>query len=208
MASSAFSPFKYRDFTLYWVGNFISNIGTWMETVALGAYVAEVTGKAFWSGIIAAAGFVPSGLLSPLGGVIADRFPRKPLLIGSTLFQTVAAGVLCWLAFADRLHPEIIAILVALSGTAGALAFPAYQSIVRDLVPPEEITAAIGLGSAQWNLGRVLGPALAGLVISLGSIGWALAINTISFLPWWSRCCSSPFQRSSKGLRRPTCSRL
>jgi predicted MFS family arabinose efflux permease len=181
MASSAFSPFRYRDYRLYWSGNFVSNIGTWMETIALGAYVAETTGKAFWSGIIAAAGFVPSGLLSPIGGVVADKYPRKPVLIGATLFQTLGAGLLCILAFGDHLRPGIIAVVVFLSGTASAIAFPAYQSIVRDLVPPEEITAAIGLGSAQWNLGRVLGPALAGLVIAVGSIGWALAINTISF---------------------------
>jgi MFS family permease len=182
MAKGAFSPFRYRDYTLYWTGNFVSNIGTWMETIALGAFVADATGKAVWSGIIAAAGFVPSGLLSPVGGVIADRFPRKPVLIASTLFQTIGAGLLCALAFASHLRPGIIALVVFLSGAANAVAFPAYQSIVRDLVPPDEVTAAIGLGSAQWNLGRVIGPVLAGLVITVGSIGWALFINTISFL--------------------------
>ena len=181
MASSAFSPFKYRDYTLYWTGNFISNIGTWMETIALGAFVANATGRAVWSGIIAAAGFVPSGLLSPIGGVIADRFPRKPVLLASTSAQTIGAGVLCALAFSQHLRPGIIALIVFLSSCAGAVAFPAYQSIVRDLVPPDEVTAAIGLGSAQWNLGRVIGPALAGLVIAAGSIGWALFINTVSF---------------------------
>ena len=182
MAKGAFSPFRYRDYTLYWTGNFVSNIGTWMETIALGAFVAESTGKAVWSGIIAAAGFVPSGLLSPVGGVIADRFPRKPVLIASTLFQTIGAGLLCALAFASNLRPGVIALVVFLSGAANAVAFPAYQSIVRDLVPPDEVTAAIGLGSAQWNLGRVIGPALAGLVIAVGSVGWALFINTVSFL--------------------------
>jgi MFS family permease len=181
MAVSTFSPFRYRDYRLYWSGNFISNIGTWMETIALGAFVAETTGKAFWSGIIAAAGFVPSGLLSPIGGVVADRFPRKPVLLIATVLQTIGAAVLCWLAFQNHLRPGVIAVVVFISGAASALAFPAYQSIVRDLVPPEEVTAAIGLGSAQWNLGRVIGPALAGLVIAVGSIGWALLINTISF---------------------------
>ena len=182
MAPSAFSPFRYRDYRLYWTGNFVSNIGTWMETIALGAFVAQTTGKAVWSGIIAAAGFVPSGLLSPVGGVIADRFPRKPVLIASTLLQAIGAGFLCVLAFSSHLRPGVIAVVVFLSGAASAVSFPAYQSIVRDLVPPDEVTAAIGLGSAQWNLGRVIGPALAGLVIAAGSIGWALFINTVSFL--------------------------
>ncbi len=181
MPVSTLSPFRHRDYLLYWTGNFISNIGTWMETIALGAFVAETTGKAFWSGIIAAAGFVPSGLLSPIGGVVADRFARKPVLLIATLLQAIGAGLLCILAFQSNLRPGIIALVVFVSGAASALAFPAYQSIVRDLVPPEEVTAAIGLGSAQWNLGRVIGPALAGLVIAVGSIGWALLINTISF---------------------------
>jgi MFS family permease len=182
VSSPTFRPFRHRQYTIYWAGNFISNIGTWMESVALGAFVAQATGRAFWSGLIAAAGFLPTGLLSPIGGVVADRFPRKPVLIVSTVIQMVGAGVMAALAFADHLAPGLIVPIVFVSGCAGALGFPAYQAAVRDLVPPEDLTAAIGLGSAQWNLGRIVGPALAGIVISIGSIGWALAVNTISFL--------------------------
>jgi MFS family permease len=180
--NETFRPFRHRQYTIYWSGNFISNIGTWMETVALGAFVAQATHKASWSGLIAAAGFLPTGLLSPVGGVVADRYPRRPVLIASTLVQMVGAGLLAWLAFADHLTPGIIVPIVFVSGCAGAIGFPAYQAAVRDLVPPEDLTAAIGLGSAQWNLGRIVGPALAGIVIAFGSIGWALVINTVSFL--------------------------
>jgi MFS family permease len=182
VSSETFRPFRHRQYLIYWTGNFISNIGTWMETVALGAYVAQVTQKASWSGLIAAAGFLPTGLLSPVGGVVADRFPRRPVLIATTIIQMFGAAILSWLAFTGRLTPGIILPIVFVSGCAGAIGFPAYSAAVRDLVPPEELTAAIGLGSAQWNLGRIVGPALAGIVIAVGNIGWALAINTVSFL--------------------------
>jgi MFS family permease len=182
VSSETFRPFRHRQYLIYWTGNFISNIGTWMETVALGAFVAQATHKASWSGLIAAAGFLPTGLLSPVGGVVADRFSRKPVLIATTIIQMVGAAVLSWLAFNDRLTPGIIVPIVFVSGCAGAIGFPAYSAAVRDLVPPEDLTAAIGLGSAQWNLGRIVGPALAGIVIAVGNIGWALAINTVSFL--------------------------
>ena len=181
-AGGSFRPFRHRQYLIYWTGNFISNIGTWMESVALGAFVASATGKAFWSGIIAAAGFLPTGLLSPVGGVVADRFPRKPVLLTMTMVQMLVAGVLAAAAFQHRLTPELVAPLVFVAGVAGALGFPAYGAAVRDLVPAEDLTAAIGLGSAQWNLGRIVGPALAGAVIAFGGIGWALAINTVSFL--------------------------
>lgn len=182
MTSIAFRPFRNRSYLIYWLGNFVSNIGTWMESVALGAFVAQETGQAFWSGLIAAAGFLPTGLLSPIGGVVADRWARKPVLLWSTGAQMVIAGVLTVLAFTDRLTPGLVAPLVLLAGVSGALGFPAYQAAVRDLVPPEDLTAAIGLGSAQWNLGRIVGPSLAGIVMSVGGIAWALAVNTISFL--------------------------
>ena len=177
-----FRPLRHRQYALYWTGNFISNIGTWMETVALGYYVASTTGKATWAAIIAAAGFVPTGLLSPIGGVLADRVAKKPLLLASTVVQMLCAAVLAVLAFTGDLRPLIATCVVFVAGCAGAMSFPAYQSAMRDLVPPEDIPAAIGLGSAQWNLGRILGPTLAGVVIKFGGIGWALVVNTVSFM--------------------------
>jgi MFS family permease len=179
---TALRPFRHRDFTLFWVGSFVSNIGIWMETIALGDYVATTTGKAFWSGFIAAAEFIPSGLLAPVGGVVADKFPRKKVLTITMGFEILGAGTLTVLAYQHALKPWLIAAIVFLVGICSAIAFPTFQSLIRDLVPAEEVTAAIGLGAAQWNLGRVIGPIFAGIVLSYYSIGLALLFNTLSFL--------------------------
>ena len=183
---ASLSPLRYRPFALVWSGAFVSNIGTWMETVAVGIYVTKTTGKAGWAGVIAAAGFLPGAVLGPVGGAIADRYARKRVLILTTFAQLGFAAVLCALALAGMSRPVGVAFLVLGTGCAGALGFPSFQSMMPDLVPEDELVGAIGLSSAQWNLGRVIGPALAGLVIALGGERWgygmAFAINTVSFL--------------------------
>jgi len=95
--------------------------------------------------------------------------------------QTALAGTLTALAATDAITPWGVTLIVLASGCAGALGFPSYQAMMPDLVPREELTAAAALGSAQWNLGRVIGPALAGVVISAGGYQWAFAVNTLSF---------------------------
>ena len=180
------APLRHRQFALVWSGAFVSNIGTWMETVAVGILVTKTTGKAGWAGVIAAAAFLPGAVLGPVGGAIADRYARKRVLIVTTLAQLGFAGMLCALALAGSPRPAGVALLVLGTGCAGALGFPSYQSMMPDLVPPEDLVAAIGLSSAQWNLGRVIGPSFAGIVIALGGERWgygiAFAINTVSFL--------------------------
>ena len=181
MASVSFAPFRHRSFALFWTGAFLSNIGTWMETVALGYYVADVTHQASWNGVIAAASFVPIAFLAPLGGVLADRRSRKALLISTTLIQASLAALIAVLIALDAAPPGVVALVVLAGGCAGAIGFPAYQAIIPELVPPEDLVAAVGLGSAQFNLGRIIGPALAGLAIAIGGVPTALAVNAASF---------------------------
>lgn len=176
------APLRHRQFALFWSAAFVSNIGTWMESVAVGVYVTETTGKALWAGLVAAAAFVPTGLLGPVGGALADRFDRRRLLIASTTGSTVLAGTLCALFVRGDPSPAAVTLIVLLAGCAWALGFPSYQALLPNLVPREEITGAMGLSSAQWNLGRVIGPAIAGLVLTNFGVPWALAINTLSFL--------------------------
>ncbi len=182
MPSVSFAPLKNRNFALLWSGAFVSNIGTWMETVALGYYVADVTGQAAWNGIIAAAGFAPTAILGPIGGALADRWSRKKLLLCTTLVQAILAALIAVLVAIDAAPPGVVALIALGGGCAGAIGFPAYQSIIPELVAPEDLVAAIGLGSAQFNLGRIIGPALAGIAIALGGVSTALAINAASFL--------------------------
>jgi MFS family permease len=173
---------RHRRYAMFWTGAFTSNIGTWMETVAVGILVTKATGQAGWAGLVAAAGFLPQAVVGPFGGALADRLPRRRLLLATTTVQTILAGTLCFLAAIGAAHPGAVTLIVLGAGCAQALGFPSYQAILPDLVPRDELPAAVALGSAQWNLGRVIGPALAGIVISLGGFEWAFAINTVSFL--------------------------
>ena len=175
------APFRNRPFALFWSGAFVSNIGTWMETVAFGVYVTNRTGQAVWPGIVAAATFVPTAFLGPVGGALADRMPRKAILLTTTAVQMFFAGLITILTVIGNPAPVVIALVAFGGGCAAAMGFPAYQAMIPDLVPLEDLPGAIALGSAQWNLGRVIGPLLAGVTITLGGISWALGINTVSF---------------------------
>ncbi|HKE98126.1 MAG TPA: MFS transporter [Actinomycetes bacterium] len=178
---SPLRPFRSRPYLIIWLGAFVSNIGTWMESVAVGVYVTQATGKAGWTGTIAALTFLPTTLFGPFAGALADRFDRRRYLALVTLAQAGLAGALTVLAAADRLTVARVAVIVFLSGCAFAFLIPAWSAILPDLVPTEDVLAATSLSQAQFNLGRVVGPALAGLVIGIGGVAWAFGANTLSF---------------------------
>jgi MFS family permease len=178
---SPFRPFRHRAFATIWTGSFVSNIGTWMETVAIGVYVTQATGQAAWTGTVAALTYVPTVLLGPFGGAMADRFDRRRFLVAVTLFQTLLAATLTLLAATDRLSVAAVAAIVLLAGCAFAAAMPAVQAMTPDLVGADDLLGAMSLGAAQFNLGRVVGPALAGLVITAGGLAWAFGLNVLSF---------------------------
>ena len=139
------------------------------------------TGQAGWAGLVAAAGFVPTAFLAPLGGALADRLPRRTLLLTTTSVQILFAALLTLAASLGDPSPGLVTLIVLGAGCANAIGFPAFQAMLPDLVPREDVPGAVALSSAQWNLGRVIGPALAGLVIGLGGYELAFAINTLSF---------------------------
>ncbi|QXC59505.1 MFS transporter [Aquihabitans sp. G128] len=172
---------RNRNFALVWSAGLISNVGTWMETVAVGDLVAHDTGQAGWTALVAAAGFLPMGLLGPIGGAVADRFDRRRLVIAMNGLQMVFAALLTLLAATGHTSPAMVALAVFGAGCVAGLGFPAYSAMLPDLVPEEDLLAAVSLSQAQWNLGRVVGPALAGVAIALGSYTAAFAINTLSF---------------------------
>ncbi len=165
-----------------WTGALLSNIGTWMEAVGLSYYVAHTTGKASLSALVGAAGFLPNGVLGPIGSAMADRWSRRRLLVvGSALSGVVAAILAVWVG-GGTATPLGIAALSFVAGCIGAFTFPSFQSVLPDLVPREHLVAGVGLSNAQWNLGRIIGPSLAAIAISVGGIGTALWCNSISFL--------------------------
>lgn len=181
MASASLAPFHSRSFTVMWMGALVSNVGTWMETVALAYYVAETTGKPSWSAIVAAAGFIPAAVVGPVGSAMADRLDRRRVLITTnTLSAVIAATLAIWVGSGNA-SPAGIAGLSFVAGAIGMFGFPSFQTSLPDLVPREHLVAAVGLSNAQWNLGRILGPALAALAMTVGGISTALWCNVVSF---------------------------
>ena len=200
--NSSLAPFRSRGFRLIWSGALVSNIGTWMETVALGYYVAETTGKASWLAIVAAAGFLPGAILGPIGSAMADRLRRRRvLLIGSIVSGLIAAALAAWVGTGDA-TPVGIAVLAFVAGSVSMFVFPSFQTTLPTLVPRDQLVAAVGLSNAQWNIGRVIGPALAAIAIAVGGIQLALWFNAVSYLAVCAVVLMVPFHQPP-GERRP-----
>ena len=164
-----------------WSGALLSNIGTWMESVGLAYYVARTTGKASLSALVGAAAFLPNGVLGPIGSAMADRWSRRRMLVTGNALSAVVAAILAVWVGGGTATPLGIAGLSFVAGCIGAFTFPAFQSILPDLVEREHLVAGVGLSNAQWNLGRIIGPSLAAIAISIGGIGAALWCNAASF---------------------------
>jgi len=181
VALSSFRPLHSRNFALVWSAALVSNVGSWMQTVALGYVITAHTHNPLWTGLVAAAAFLPMGLLAPLGGALADRLDRRTWLITTTVAEATFAVVLAVLAATGHSQPLVLVAVAFLGGTSAAVGFPTYQAMLPDLVPRDDLLAAVSLSSAQFNLGRVIGPALAGIVLVVGSDAWAFAVNAASF---------------------------
>lgn len=159
----------------------MSNIGTWMEAVALSYYVADTTGKASWAAVVGAASFLPGAVLGPVGAAMSDRLDRRRMLVGTYATSAAIAAVLAIWVGGGTATPAGIAMLTFVAGSVSAFGFPAWSTTLPTVVPREHIVAAVGLSNAQWNLGRVLGPVAAAVAIHVGGIGTALWINAASF---------------------------
>ncbi|MDY7233188.1 MFS transporter [Hyalangium rubrum] len=179
---SSLRAFEHPGYLPVWTGSLVSNIGTWMEAVALGVYVTEVTGRAEWTGGVAALSYLPGLVLSPLGGALADRFDRRTYLALGAVGQLLLAILLTVLAFTHQLSVPVVAIVAFLNGCIGQLTGPAFSALLAELVPPRDLHSALSLSSAQFNLGRVLGPLAAAAMLASGGIAWTLLINALSFL--------------------------
>ncbi|MGK2957417.1 MAG: MFS transporter [Acidimicrobiales bacterium] len=179
---SSLRPFRHRDFAVLWGGGMVSNAGSWMQAVAVGVYVTEATGKATWTALVAVAAFLPIGVLAPVGGALADRLDRRRFVMGAETIEAALAFVLAMLFITDSATPGLVTLMVFLGGCMSALRLPFHQSVLPDVVPREDLLGAVSLGSAQYNLGRVVGPALAGLVLKFGSFELAFFINAFSYL--------------------------
>jgi MFS family permease len=178
-----FAALRHRNFRLYWFSQLISLTGTWMQAVAQGWLVLELTNQPFWLGVAGAAGTLPVLLFSLIGGVAADRLPKRSLLLATQSASAVLALALGLLVFAGQIRLwEVLAIALAL-GTANALDMPARQSFIIEMVDREDLLNAIALNSFTFNAARVLGPAVAGAIVAAAGTAACFLVNAASFVP-------------------------
>jgi MFS family permease len=182
IAAVVFRALRHRDFAALCAGAFVSNIGIWMERVAVGIWVTQKTGQASWTGAVTAMIFLPVAFLGPLGGALADRYPRRGWLITFSLLQATIAGLLASLAALGQLSVGLMAGLMFLTGCAAVLLNSAFNALITQLVPREDLTSAMFLNSGQWNLARIVGPLLAAPAIAFGKVTLAFWLNTGSFV--------------------------
>lgn len=177
-----FRSLYYRDFGIFWTGNFLSNIGTWMQNIALGWLVLILTNSPFLLGLNGFLSLAPTLVFALPGGAIADRFNRRRLMLSTQTALMLLALVLAVLTSIRRVNIAEILAISLLTGIASALNYPAYQALIPDLVARDDLLNAIALNSAQFNMSRAIGPMLAGL--ALGTLGAAACfyLNTVSFL--------------------------
>ena len=170
------------DYRYFWLGNFLSNIGTWMQNVAQGWLVLELSNSAFWLGVVGFAASAPMLMFSLIGGVIADRVDRRSMMIRTQSAMMLFAFILAALSYAKVINVPEIVLLAFATGIAMSLNMPSYQALVPQLVPREDLTNAIGLNSAQFNLSRIIGPSIGGFVMAWLGVSTNFLLNGISFL--------------------------
>ena len=178
----ALAAFTYRDFRILWLGAFTSTVGTWMQKVAQSWLIFDLTRSSFYLGLDDFLGQLPILLLTLIGGVIADRHDRRQLLIGSQYVQMATAFTLAALVLAERVSVWHILALSFTAGLGQAFGGPAYQALVPSLVDRKDLPNAIALNSIQFNLARVIGPLLAGLVLAAFGAAMCFGLNGLSFL--------------------------
>jgi MFS family permease len=170
------------NFRLFWSGNFLSNIGTWMQNVAQGWLILTLTNSAFWLGVIGFVGSVPFLVFSLFGGVIADRVNKRRLLLVTQTIMMLLAFLLALLAWSKIITVGEVAAIAFCNGVAMAMNAPSYQALVPRLVRREDLTNAIALNSAQFNMSRILGPTLGGYAMALFGVAGNFLLNGLSYL--------------------------
>ena len=182
MSGGRFSAFSFRDFRLFWFGQIISLSGTWMQSVAQGWLVYSLTKSPLHLGMVAAAASLPILLFSLFGGVIADRYPKRDLLLLTQALSILPALSLGLLTSSGVVTVWHVAMVAAVLGTINALDIPVRQSFLAEMVGKGHIVNAIALNSAAFNGARIIGPVIAGMTIAYLGIPACFYLNALSFV--------------------------
>jgi MFS family permease len=180
--ATALRALRHRNFQLFFGGQLISLIGTWMQSVAQAWLVYRLTKSALLLGSVGFASQIPVFLVAPLGGITADRVNRQRLVIATQISSMILAGILAWLTLSGRVQVWHIFALASLLGVVNAFDIPGRQSFLVDMVGKEDLMNAIALNSSMFNGARVIGPAIAGILVARIGEGWCFAANSISYV--------------------------
>ncbi len=177
-----FVALRHRNFRLFWFGQLISLTGTWMQSIGQAWLILELTHSAWLLGVVGALQFLPVMLLSLFGGVLADRLPKRKVLLFTQSFAMLQATVL-WILVATG-HVQIweVLVLASLLGLTNSLDMPTRQAFVVEMVGREDLPNAIALNSSLFNMARVVGPGLGGLIIAFLGVAPLFLLNAISFI--------------------------
>jgi MFS family permease len=189
--ASAWSPFRYRLFAAMWGAQFVSNVGSWMQTVAAQWLMLTLTGSAAYVALVQTAAGLPVVLFAVLAGTIGDLVDRRRFLLVTQALMLVAAVALGALAIAGLVTPWVLLALIFAVGTGQALTSPTWQTLQPELVGPAERPQAISLGAVNQNLARAVGPAIGGVILAATNAGTVFLVNAFTFLAvlgvlaWW-----------------------
>jgi MFS family permease len=181
-AAHGFRALRSRNYRLFWFGQMVSVAGTWMQDTALALLVLHLTDSPFALGLSMTIRFLPALCISLCGGVIADRLPKRPTLIATQAVQLVIALILAILTHSGVITVGLIYVLAALRGAVDAVDMPTRQAFTVEMAGADDLPNAVALNSAQFNVARIVGPAIAGLLVP--TLGYALCfyLNAVSFL--------------------------
>ena len=177
-----FRALSHRNYRVFWIGAFLSNVGTWMQAVAQGWLMLQITNSALWLGIDGFMATAPGFFLTLAGGVFADLMDRRRLLLYTQVVAGLAAVALATLVWANHVNKWMILGFSFVTGCCMALAGPSYQAMTFDLVGREDLANAVALNSSQFQLSRVIGPLFAGLGFKFFSLAGCFYLNGLSFV--------------------------
>jgi len=181
-ASRAFSPLSVRNFRLYFIGQTVSVSGTWMQRIAQSWLVLELTNSGTAIGLVTAVQFLPMLFLAPLGGVVADRFDKRRLIVLTQVLAAILAAILGVVVVLHAVQLWMVYVLAGALGLVSSVDTPARQIFVLEMVGRDKLTSAVSLNSVLVNLARVLGPAGAGALIVTVGLGPCFLVNAATYL--------------------------
>jgi MFS family permease len=192
---------RHRNFQLFFAGQLISLIGTWMDTVAESWLVYRLTGSTLLLGTVAFCSQIPVFLCAPIGGIVADRYNRHRIVIATQATSMVLAFILAILTLTHRVQVWHIMVLAACLGVVNAFDIPARQAFLIDMVGREDLLNAIALNSSMFNGARIIGPAVAGIVVAAVGEGWCFMANSLSYIAVIAGLLMMKLHRHEKPVR-------